>query len=115
QRQGADSIRAMNPAVSPALAGLIEKCLAFDAADRFSTAAELAAAIRRAITLPRRALRWASRHPWTAALGALLVTSVPLGAVGYHQFREPPHQIQINAGLAHFDAGRYGEAVSAFD
>src|SRR5207302_2045767 len=49
------SLRRLNPAVDPRLAGCIERCLAFDPDRRPQSAHELALALRKSLSVTRRA------------------------------------------------------------
>ena len=52
---GPEDIRALNPAVSPALKAVVEKSLAFDPAARYASAAEFSAALAAACGVARQA------------------------------------------------------------
>ena len=52
---GPEDIRALNPAVSPALKAVVEKALAFDPAARYASAAEFSAALAAACGVARQA------------------------------------------------------------
>jgi serine/threonine protein kinase/tetratricopeptide (TPR) repeat protein len=83
-------IRRHAPAVPPDLATVVHKALAKDPADRYATAAELAADLRRfldgrpvlarPLSRPQRAVRWARRHRrGLAAAGVALACGLILG------------------------------------
>lgn len=73
QESGPRPLRQFNRGVNRSLAQLVERRLAHDPEERPQTAAELAAELRRQLTLLRRAGRWAQRRPF-AALAAVLGT-----------------------------------------
>lgn len=85
QRQslGPRSLRALNPHVNRSCERLLERCLAFDPADRPQTAAALAKALRRELAPARRTGRWvfANRR---AVSAVLLVLALSLAAFGIY-------------------------------
>jgi serine/threonine protein kinase/Tfp pilus assembly protein PilF len=100
--------------VDPALAALVQRCLAADPQQRFASMRELAEALRQWLTR-RQAARspWRrQRRVWLAAAAALLVTgSVAAAVVG---LRPAPHRVLHAEGVRLFQAGRYAQAVEAF-
>jgi tetratricopeptide (TPR) repeat protein len=87
QREGCRPLREHNPDVDPPLAGLIERCLAFDPAARPENAEELAAELRGHFSLRRRLRRGARARPGlTACLaGLLLLVLLSAGWVAWDQ------------------------------
>ena len=76
QRAGTKPLRQLNPAVTPRLARLVERCLAFDPAARPQTAAAVAAELRQCHTMSRRARQFLNGRP-----GRALVTASAIAAV----------------------------------
>ncbi len=72
-----------NPAISPALAQIVRRCLAKSPADRFATVADLAAALesetRAAKSAPKLSLRALVRHPAARVAALFVVAGVALG------------------------------------
>jgi serine/threonine protein kinase len=93
QRAGSAPLRRQNGKVSPSLARTIERCLAWDPADRFPTAASLRDALLAEISLATRVRRRLAAHR-----GALLalVAAVLIGGAGWAAWSasQPPAAIQ---------------------
>ena len=121
QNSGPLSLREANNQVDPALARLVESCLAFDPGDRPHSADALAAALRRSISPMRRARRWMRRarrwmrqHRWLVRSVAASFLLICLG-IGYHLSTRDPYAVrQLNTGLKHYRQGEYGQAESYF-
>ncbi len=107
------SPRAVNPKVPPAVASIIAKCLAPNAADRYQSADELIADVDR--QLARRPLKhapnpsrwelarkWGHRNRWLIATGlALGVAGGGSGAFGVYSSRQKERLEQVEAvGMA---------------
>ena len=102
---GPPPIRQRNPQVDKRLARLIESCLAVEPERRPQGAAELAAALRKELSLPRRVRRWAITHRWRVAAAAAGLAAIswpePLLAL------RPPYSVrQFRSGLAYYDGGQ---------
>jgi serine/threonine protein kinase/thioredoxin-like negative regulator of GroEL len=107
QRAGPPPLRAANPRVSRAVAGLIEQCLAYHPAQRLD-AATLAAGLRRHLARSRRpALRFGTH--WIVGLLILLV------AVGLRIGANPSPERDFQNGQAALRAGDPHEADRLFD
>ncbi len=115
QQAGPRPLRQANPQVDRPLARLIERCLAFDPARRPQSAGELAAALRRSLSRPRRGWRWAARH--RRVLASVLILALGVGAGAGYLATRPDPQLRLHweAGLAAYDRQQYGEAVAHFD
>jgi tetratricopeptide (TPR) repeat protein len=100
--------------IEPALARLLERCLAFDPKNRPS-AAEVERELQRQLRLPSRAMRWMRRRPWrTAAM--VLVLGGALAAGGYGIAHRPsPAQAAYEQGWRDFKAGDYRQAWEHFN
>ncbi len=110
QRSGPLSLREANNQVDPALAGLVEGCLAFDPQDRPDSADALAAALRRSISPARRTRRCMRQHRWLVRSIAASFLLICLG-IGYHlSTRDPLAVRQLNIGLQYYRQGEYAEA-----
>src|SRR5262249_49949468 len=100
--------------VEPALARLLERCLAFDPKDRPS-AAEVQRELQRQLRFPNRAMRWMRRRPWrTAAMVLVLSGALAAGGYGIAQ-RPPPAQAAYEQGWKAFKAGDYRQAWEHFN
>ena len=112
QESGPLALREANEDVDPALANLLESCLAFDPEERPHSADELAAALRRSISRTRRTRRWMRQHRWLVRLVTASCLLICLG-IGYHlSTRDPYAARQLNAGLQYFRQGEYAKAES---
>jgi eukaryotic-like serine/threonine-protein kinase len=76
QKQGVRPIRERNREVSHRLARLVERCLAFDPADRPASAAAVAAELRQCYSIKKRALQFLGTRP-----GRVAVTAATVGLV----------------------------------
>ena len=103
------------PVVSPAVAGLITACLAFDPRDRPQSAAEVARQFRQELGVRARARRWVRTHKSfvSAAAVALVLTVVACG-IGL-ALRPPSHIRHFEVGVAYMEAGDFGAASRCFD
>jgi tetratricopeptide (TPR) repeat protein len=123
QRAGPTGVRQLNRRVDRGLARLVERCLAYDPADRPRSAAELGAALRRNSSSPMaRASRWGRIHRGLVAVATTLVCVIALGAAGWRATLEPYAVRQLRAGWAaydHHDAegaiDRFQRAIGAAD
>jgi serine/threonine protein kinase/Flp pilus assembly protein TadD len=105
-RAGCPPLRRHNPAVPAALAERIERCLAFEPADRPGSA-ELAAGLRRSLPRPRRAVGLACL--------ALLVVAACAAAGALLPSREPLSPAQLDRlGWDELRRGRHQQAEQAF-
>jgi serine/threonine protein kinase/Tfp pilus assembly protein PilF len=113
QRQGLRPIRVLNPAVDPALARIVERCLSLDAVGR-PTAHELATMLGRYHGAIRRFTRALRRH-WaiTAVAVAGLVVGSVLAAAWYAK-QPPPAERDFQRGLSALKAGDPIEAEHWF-
>ncbi|HWB09354.1 MAG TPA: protein kinase [Pirellulales bacterium] len=104
-----------NPHVWPELASLIERCLACDVEERPATAFEVAAALRRQLTLRSRIIRWAKGHRRTLAVVlALAFTLVAAG--GYAAATRPSYaERQLAAARAAAGRGEYESVLKYLD
>ena len=98
QQQGMPAIRELNPQVDIRLASIIERCLAFDPADRWQTPEQLAEALAEHQRPSQQLRRWFDRHRRTVlAISSVLLVS--LGAVGgFLATREPEDDRQMRLG-----------------
>jgi serine/threonine protein kinase/Tfp pilus assembly protein PilF len=120
RRRSAPALRALNPAVSPAVEAIARKCLAADPADRYQRAEDLREDIDRHLTnrplkfAPNPCVRelvgkWARRHPrltssFTVAAVALVVLAGVVAAGAY--VREKSRGLEAR--------GRFAEHQAAF-
>src|SRR5262249_34049083 len=75
---GPPRVRRANPRVGGPLARLVERCLAFDPAQRPQSAAELAAGLRRCRSPLARAAGWLADRPRLARAAAVLALTAGL-------------------------------------
>lgn len=111
QPAGPAPLRRANPKVDPALARVVEQCLAFDPKDRPQSAAELAAALRKSLSAWRRGRRWLARHV-RAVLAAAVVVLAASVASGYAiSTRTPSHILAWRDGVEAYGRRQYGPAA----
>jgi tetratricopeptide (TPR) repeat protein len=113
QQAGPNPLRRFNAAVDRPLARLIERCLAFDPKDRPQSAADLAVALRRSLSLWQQGRRWVACHPW-AGLGAAVLVLTLSTAGSWLALREPHHFQSLRAGLEAYDNQEFLEAAEHF-
>ncbi len=106
QAEGPRPVQEHNRQVGKRLARLIEKCLAYDPKLRPASADELAAALRREMTLPRRTVRWLAVHRRPVLAAALAAAALLLCAAAYLLLRPPYAVRQFQQGLSYFKAGQ---------
>lgn len=103
-----------NSLADAAIARIVQKCLALDAADRYQTAAQLVADLR-AYVQPRAKLsRLVVRRRREFVLGGIAAGIA--GAVGAWVVASRPTELDVEyqAGLAAYDDGEFGQAVECF-
>src|SRR5919197_890283 len=110
QKLGVRPLRERNPDVPHRLARLVEKCLAFDPADRPQTAAAVAAELKQCYSVQKRALQFLGTKPGRVAVTAAVVgvVSVASWMVSSQARATPDYRRQ---GLTALAQGRYAEAV----
>src|SRR6185437_10350132 len=110
QRSGPVRLAERSRDIDPKVSSLIQRCLAFDPAERPQTAIALAAALRGCLSPARRARRWARarRGRVAAAAGAVVIAAVLLA---YH-FATRPHyaERELKAAEAAVAAGDFASA-----
>lgn len=112
QRDGARSLCERNPEVEPALADLIERCLAFEVDRRPGTAFEMAKELRRLSTRRSRAKRWLWRHR-RALRRAIVPACIALALGSFALSTLPPYaQRQFTAGQGAYDRGEYQRTLA---
>ena len=114
RRQQADGPRPIgefNGQADRRLTRLVESCLAFEPERRPDTAEQLAAALRRELSVARRGRRWIGNHRGLVlALGATLLSLV-LATALFFALRPPYSTRQLRLGLSHIKGGDYAGAV----
>lgn len=115
QQQGMPAIRELNPQVDLQLASIIERCLAFDPADRWQTPRLLAEALAEHQRPNQRLRRWFDRHRRTVlAIASVLLVS--LGAVGgFLATREPEVDRQMRLGQTALLNNEAGVAIGCLN
>jgi eukaryotic-like serine/threonine-protein kinase len=111
QRRGPAPLRQLNPHIDRRTARVIERCLAFDPAQRPQTAAELALLLRKCRTLPRRAWRQAAMRPRLRRGAIALMLVVFLALVALLLSAKPYVVREQNKGRAAFDKAQYTLAI----
>ncbi len=106
QRKGPGPLRRHNRQVDKRLARLIESCLAFDPELRPATADVLAIALRKELSLPRRASRWSAAHRGFVVATIVIAMLIAAGATSYLLLRPPYPVRQLRQGLAYFEVGQ---------
>jgi serine/threonine protein kinase len=94
QRAGCAPLRVRNAKVAPSLARTVERCLAWDPADRFPTAGMLRDSLQTEISLPTRVRRRLSAHR-AALLSALAAALIGGAAWAAWSASQPPASIQF--------------------
>jgi len=110
QRSGPVRLAERSRDIDPKVSSLIQRCLAFDPAERPQTAIALAAALRGCLSPARRARRWARarRGRVAAAAGAVVIAAVLLA---YHFATRPPYaERELKAAEAAVAAGDFASA-----
>lgn len=105
QQRGPANLRELNPNVSPELAEVIARCLAWRSEDRFASAEELTEALRRCVKpAPRRGSR----------LRKLVMAAVLLVATGafaaYYRERVSASENHYEQAVEAYDGGHFGQA-----
>ena len=114
QRSGPSCLREANSQVDPALAELVESCLAFEPQDRPESADALGASLRRTVSPARRARRWMGQRRWLIRSIAASFLVICLG-VSYHLSTRDTYAVrQLNAGRQCYSQGEYAEAEKYF-
>lgn len=115
QRGRVLDLRLANPRVDYKLARLVERCLAYEPADRPQSPSELATGLRRALSWRRRTARWGARHRRRVA-AVVGVLAVMAGLTVYAFAQRPPYSVrEFQAGLATYRQGDYQGAVERFN
>jgi serine/threonine protein kinase len=104
-------LRELNSRVDPALAELIERCLAHEPNDRPQRAEELARALRRMLSPIRRMRRWTRLHPAIAAASFLAFTAVAGVAAGVAATHESRAATLFREGREAYERRDYTGAV----
>jgi len=114
KRQPVPTIRATSPEVDERLEAIILKCLSFDAAGRYATAAELAADLREYVSPRAVAGRFAMRNRrWLIAAAVVAVLSG--GSLATYVSSQPTQLERLyQRGLSEYDRGDHGVAADTF-
>jgi serine/threonine protein kinase len=123
----ARSLRRLNPCVSIGLSDIVARCLMPAPERRYSSAADLAADLRRHLAdLPLRGVanrswserwrKWRRRRRHALSLLLLLMTITAAGGFALVHMSRQSHkaQIALSDGLNYLDQHRYAEALNAF-
>jgi tetratricopeptide (TPR) repeat protein len=115
QRSRPVPVRSLNPRVDAGLAGIVERCLAYDAAARPESAAALAEGLRRSGNSNwARAIRWSLAR--RKLVGACLATVLLIGlATGMWAAQRDPYPVrQVRQGWAAYERAEYERAAESF-
>jgi eukaryotic-like serine/threonine-protein kinase len=112
QKQGVRPARERNPEVPYRLARLVERCLAFDPADRPQSAAEVADEMRHCYSARKRALQFLASRPGRAVATAAAIGLVSAATWMASAQARPALQRDYRAfGFQALADGRYPEAI----
>jgi serine/threonine protein kinase/Tfp pilus assembly protein PilF len=111
QKTARRPLRTVNPRVERKVAGIVDRCLAYEPGARFQSAADLARSLRGCLTRPQRWRRRLARHPYAVLAAALAVVVLAAAVAVWAASREPYPQRQLKEGLQAFEQGQYAEAV----
>jgi eukaryotic-like serine/threonine-protein kinase len=112
QKLGVRPIRERNPDVPHRLACLVERCLAFDPADRPQSAAAIHAELRHCYSARKRAMQFVASRP-----GRMLVTTAAIGLFSAATWMATAQARPLNVhdyrteGLNAVADGRYADAI----
>jgi tetratricopeptide (TPR) repeat protein len=111
---GVRPLRDCCPGLEQPVAAVLDRCLAFDRADRPSGAAELAALLRRQFSPARRLRRWVMARPRSVACALTLLVLFTVAA-GLAWSRVPPYPERCYlAGEQAYRQENYDEAEKRF-
>ncbi len=115
QHAGFKPVRSLNQDIDPAFAQWIERCLAFDPAERAKSAAELASALRQQLKPIARTRRWIGRNPKKVLVGVAIFLAMILTAAAAVASRPSASERHYAAGKEAYLEGRYQDAVHRFN
>ena len=114
QSKGPIPLRTRNPALDPAAANVIERCLSFKPEDRPASAGALAKSLQGCLSPRRRLIRWSRTHRTVAAAVTLAASLLILCGVIAVAIR-PPYAVRMRvAGEQFLREGKFAEAVEHF-
>jgi serine/threonine protein kinase len=115
QRSGTPPLRRLNPQIDPQLQACIEKCLAYNPAQRWQSVHELRGALERALSFGQRSRRWLRAHRMLVA-GLSVASALLIASTTYElATREPLDSRMYQAGIQALVAQDYETAVSNFE
>jgi serine/threonine protein kinase/Tfp pilus assembly protein PilF len=114
QERGPVPLCRRSPSLDPEAAAVVERCLKFDPAKRPQSANELLCQLKRALSVPRRIVRWSRGHRIVSAAIVGIACSVLVAATVIIASRDPNFIRERNAGYAALKNGAIDEAIDDF-
>jgi hypothetical protein len=105
----------INPQVDEELGRLLDRCLAFEPEDRPQSAEELASALRKCLSAPRRLRRWAAARPKLVVGSILFALFVSLSGAASFAFQEPFSKRRLEAAIKAYQMGDTQRGVKECD
>ena len=117
QRQQVGPIPAheVNRRIDRSFSLLIQRCLAFDPKDRPQSAAAIASALHKGLSIPARTNRWIVRNPKKTLAAAFAVLALGVAGIAAAALQPPVHERQYSAGMEAYQQGDFKRALGHFE